>query len=193
MQDQKEETRKKAGIMDMVWAGLALFILVIGITIFWTTVHKAPQADWRNAYTRLPWEGAGVKISEAESYWKNSAGDERMELRAFCFPLCRIKLEQAEGEGVITAIFYDTTGATVGDRIFLPYKDGKFTLGNSASIQVNGNEVTFRLEDGYKNPDLYKLHQVDEKESLWKIEFDCRPDGKQAERLGILSVIPHDL
>ena len=134
----------------MVWGGLALLIFLVGAICFWSTLNKAPQAEWRNAYTRLPWKAAGVCISEAEACWKSSQGDARMELRAYCYPSCRLVLSEASGTGYLSVRMYDSNGTQMGDRVRLNYNNGQFHPTQGNSLQVTEAEARIRLEDGFK-------------------------------------------
>ena len=193
MQDQEPTKSVKGKLSRSAWGILSLLLLIGAGIYFWSLVNKAPYAEWRNAFQPLPWKHEGVVISKAEAVWKNSKGDERMELRSFCFPSARIKLDEAQGEGLISIRFFDNSGAQIGDRSNIPYKDGSFTARNTPSVQINGNEVIVRLEDGYKTRDLYTLHQVDMNEPYWRVEVECIPQGQERAHMGHISVIPHDL
>ena len=46
---------------------------------------------------------------------------------------------------------------------------------------------------GFLTKDEYTLHQFDEYAPLWKVEIDCRPENGEPQRLGHLSILPHDL
>lgn len=193
MQDQTQPKQKRPKQIDRVWGLAAVLILIASITYVWSIIDKVPHAEWRNVFKPTPWEVADVKVSEAEAYWKSSAGDTRMELRARYYPVGRIKLAKAEGEGIISVRFFDDAGNQVGDRVNVPYRNGKFVPRQDYSVQATEEELTVRLEDGFQNPDLYKLHQVDENATLWRMEFDCQPVGKKRTYLGHLSILPHDL
>ena len=193
MQDQKDTKELAMRKKDRLWGLIALLILFTGALCFWFIIGKAPKAEWRNAYTKLPWEAAGVCIDEAEATWKSSRGDARMELRAYCYPTCRLALQEAEGKGFISIRMYDSQGTQMGDRVRIHYSNGKFQPVQSNSVQVTDTEASIRLEDGFKTADLYKLHQINEKEKLWTIEATCHPDGGEPEQLGHLSILPHDL
>lgn len=193
MQDQEPEKPQRTGLKDKIWGSIALLILVAGGSSFWYTIHKLPRAEWRNEYTPLAWESAGVRISEAEAYWKASAGDARMELRSYNYPVCRIKLDKAEGNGHVTIRFINGQGVQMGDRVYISYKDGKFGTRESNSMNVTETEAQVRLEDGFLTKDEYTLHQFDEYAPLWKVEIDCRPENGEPQRLGHLSILPHDL
>lgn len=193
MQDQKDTKVLAKRKKDMVWGCIALLILLAGAICFWSIIDKAPQAEWRNAYTKLPWEAAGVRINEAEASWKSSQGDARMELRAYSYPSCRLVLSEASGTGYITVRMFDTNGTQMGDRVRINYSNGQFQPTQGNSLQVTEKEARIRLEDGFKTPDLYKLHQVNEKEKYWSIQVTCHPDGAKSEDLGRLSILPHDL
>ena len=193
MQDQKDTKVLAKRKKDMVWGCIALLILLVGAICFWSIINKAPQAEWRNAYTKLPWEAAGVRINEAEASWKSSQGDARMELRAYCYPACRLVLSEASGTGYITVRMFDSFGTQMGDRVRINYNNGRFQPTHGNSLQVTETEAQIRLEDGFKTPDLYKLHQVNEKEKYWSIQVTCHPDGGEPEELGRLSILPHDI
>ena len=193
MQDQKETKKPVKKISSLIWGSISLFILLIGGICFWCTITKAPKAEWRNAYTRLPWEAAGVSISNAEASWKSSQGDARMELRAYCYPTCRLELNKAEGRGYISVRMFNSFCSQMGDRIRINYADGKFLPVQGNSLRVTENEAHIRLEDGFQNADLYKLHQINQSEKLWTVEVTCHPEGGEAEELGRLSILPHEL
>ena len=193
MQDQEQKKPIVHKLICNIWGILSLILLVAAGIYFWSLVHKAPHAEWRNVFQPLPWKQAGVVISEAEASWKSSKGDERMELRAFCYPSARIKFAAAEGEGIVSIRFIDNSGAQIGDRVNIPYKDGKLTARNTHSLQITENELTVRLEGGYKNFDLYALHQVNMKEPYWRVDVECTPQGQERCHLGHISIIPHDL
>jgi hypothetical protein len=193
MQDQEAENKKATGWKDRIWGGAALLILVAGVILFCYSFNKIPHAEWRNEYKPLSWKAAGVCIEEAEAYWKSSAGDSRMELRAFCFPVCRIVLNEAEGSGSVTIRFLNGQGVQMGDRVYIQYKDGKFIPRENNSMKITENEATVRLEDGFLSRDEYTLHQFDEHAPLWRVQVDCRPDNSDFYRLGHLSILPYDL
>ena len=193
MQDQEPEKQKKINTKEIIWGSIAIILLLVGCGIFWNTVKKLPHAEWRNEYTPLSWEACGVCIDKADAFWKASAGDARMELRSYCFPVFRMELDEAEGSGHVTVRFKNGQGIQMGDRIYLPYKDGKFTPRQNNSVQVTETEVTVRLEDGFLSEEEYVLHQFDEHAPLWKVEVECRPEGGEAVRLGYLSILPNDL
>ncbi len=193
MQDQKDTKELALRKTDKLWGLIALLILFTGALCFWFIIGKAPKAEWRNAYTELPWEAAGVCVNEAEATWKSSRGDSRMELRAYCYPTCRLALQAAEGKGFISIRIFDSLGTQMGDRVRIYYSNGKFQPVQSNSVQVTDTEASIRLEDGFKTPDLYKLHQINEQEKLWTVEVTCHPDGGEPGKLGHLSIQPHDL
>lgn len=193
MQDQEQEKPRKAGWKDRIWGGIALLILGLGVIGFWSVYHKLPYAEWRNEYKPLSWKAAGVCIDEAEAYWKASAGDPRMELRSYCFPVCRLVLDGAEGSGQVTVRFLNAQGVQMGDRVYLTYENGKFMPRQSNSMQVTETEATVRLEDGFLSKDEYTLHQFSQDTPLWRVEVDCRPQGGDPAPLGYLSILPHDL
>lgn len=193
MQDQKDTKMLAKRRKDMVWGCIALLILLTGAICFWSTFNKTPQAEWRNAYTKLPWEAGGVRITEAEASWKSSQGDARMELRAYSYPSCRLVLSEASGTGYLTIRMYDSNGTQMGDRVRINYHNNQFQPTQGNSLQVTGTEAYIRLEDGFKTPDLYNLHQINEKELYWSIQVTCHPNGAEPEDLGRLSILPHDL
>ncbi len=193
MQGKEQDKPKKSGWKNKAWAIVALLILVCGIGGFWAAVAKLPHAEWRNEFKPLAWEGAGVCIDDAEAFWKASAGDARMELRAYSYPVCRLVLNEAEGSGQITVRFFNGDGVQIGDRVYIPYKDGKFVPRENNSMQVTESEATVRLEDGFLTKDEYTLHQFNQDARFWRVEVDCRPEGGEPQPLGHLSVIPHDL
>lgn len=193
MQDQETAKPKPSGWKNRIWAGIALLMLAVAAIAFWCTVNKLPHAEWRNAYKPLSWKAAGVCIDSAEAYWKASAGDARMELRAYSFPVCRIELDSAEGSGTVAIHFRNGEGVQMGDRIYIPYKDGKFTPRENNSMLVTETEATVRLEDGFLSKDEYVLHQFDEHAPLWRVYVECRPEGGIMQEMGYLSVLPHDL
>lgn len=193
MHEQETDKPQKTGWKDKLWGSVALIILVLGALGFWLTIKKLPIAEWRNEFTPLSWKAGGVCIDDAEAYWKASAGDTRMELRSFNFPVCRLELGEATGGGSVTVRFLNGQGVQMGDRIYLHYQDGKFIPKNNNSMQVTETEATVRLEDGFLSRDEYILHQLDEHAPLWRVEVECRPDNGTPQRLGHLSVLPHDL
>ena len=193
MHDQESEKPKKSGWKTHIWAGIALLILATGIISFWCTIQKLPHADWRTEFKPLSWKAAGVCIDHAEAHWKASAGDARMELRAYCFPVCRLELDEAEGSGVIAVRFTNAQGVQMGDRISLRYENGKFQPRESNSMKVTETEATVRLEDGFLSSDEYTLHQFSQDSPLWRVYVECRPDGGELQPLGYLSILPNDL
>ena len=193
MQHQEQNTSVLQRLTRSIWGILSFLLLTAAGIYLWNIVSNAPQAKWRNAFQPLPWEQEGIVISEAEASWKNSKGDERMELRSFCYPSVRIKLAAAEGEGTISIRFFDSTSSQIGDRVNIPYKNGKLLAPKSPCIQATENEVTVRLEDGYRNEDLYTLHQVNQDEPYWRVELEYAPQGQERKFLGYISVIPNDL
>lgn len=195
MQDQRQQkTSRPPKQSNRLWGLFAFLLLISAATYFWTVVKQAPHAEWRNVFRPLPWKSEHIVISEAEASWKSSAGDARMELRARYYPSARIKLASTEGKGTLSIRFLDSTGAQIGDRVNVPYDNNQFTAKETPSLQVNGNEITVRLEDGYQAEDLYRLHQVDDKEPLWRIEVDYSPlEHRKRFYLGHISVIPYDL
>lgn len=193
MQGEEQEKPKKTGWKNKAWAIVALLILVGGIVGFRATIIKLPHAEWRNEFKPLSWKAAGVCIDDAEAFWKASAGDERMELRSYSFPVCRLELDEAEGSGYVTVRFFSGEGVQMGDRVYIQYRDGKFIPRENNSMQVTETEATVRLEDGFLTKDEYTLHQFNQDAPLWRVEVDCRPEGGEPHPLGHLSVIPHDL
>lgn len=193
MQDQEPAKQKKTGWKDKVWGSIALLILILGIAMFWGMVKKLPHAEWRNEFKPLSWDVAGVCIDEAEAYWKSSQGDARMELRSYNFPVCRLVLDEAEGKGVVAVRFMNGEGVQMGDRVYIPYEDGKFIPRQNNSMQVTEKEATVRLEDGFLSRDEYLLHQFNQDAPLWRVVVECRPDGGEMQNMGHLSIIPHDL
>ena len=193
MHNQEAPNEKKTSWKDKLWGSLALLLLFGGIVSFWWVVHKLPHAEWRNEFKPLSWKAAGVRINHAKAYWKSSAGDERMELRAYCFPVCKIKLDAAEGSGSVAVRFVNAQGVQMGDRINIYYRDGKFDARQSNSMQVTDTEATVRLEDGFLSKDEYTLHQFSQDSPLWRVYVDCRPDNGDMQPLGYLSILPNDL
>lgn len=193
MQDQKTEITKKSKWTDWFWGGAAVLIFTVGALGFWHIFNKLPQAEWRNEFKPLSWEADGVCIDKAKAFWKSSAGDSRMELRSYNYPVCRIRLDEAQGNGLVTVRFLNGSRVQMGDRIYLQYRDGKFVPRNSNSMQVTETEAEVRLEDGFLTKDDYTLHQYDQHAPLWRVEVDCSRDNKIFYRLGHISVIPNDL
>lgn len=193
MQDRQPEKQKKLSAKDKIWGGISLLILAVAVIAFWCVFKKLPHAEWRNEFTPLSWKAAGVCIDEAEAYWKASAGDTRMELRSYNYPVCRLELDAAEGRGSVSVRFLNGNGVQMGDRVYIQYQDGKFIPRQNNSMQVTENEATVRLEDGFLTKDEYTLHQFNENDPLWRVEIDCRPENGETQRLGHLSVLPHDL
>ena len=193
MQEQKEPSKAKTGWKNAVWGGVALIIIAAALVGFWSAFSKLPKSEWRNASTALPWQVNGVKLDEVEAVWKNSAGDSRMELRAYCFPVCRMKLAQAQGEGQLTVRFLNSRGEQMGDRLYIAYKDGKFIPKENNSIHVTETEATVRLEDGFLTRDEYILHQFSQTEPLWRVQVGCRATGSEHQQMGYISILPNDL
>lgn len=193
MHDHEAEKAKKTGWKDKAWGGVALLILLAGIISFWCSIHKLPHAEWRNEFKPLSWKAAGVCIDHAEAFWKASAGDSRMELRAYSFPVCRLELDEAEGSGYISVYFKNGQGVQMGDRTNIYYKDGKFIPREGNSLQVSEKEATVRLEDGFLSQDEYTLHQFNQDAPLWRVYVDCRPENGDTIPMGYLSIIPNDL
>ena len=193
MQGEEQEKPKKTGWKNKAWTIVALLILVGGVVGFRATIIKLPHAEWRNEFKPLSWKAAGVCIDDAEAFWKASAGDARMELRSYSFPVCRLELDEAEGSGYVTVRFFSGEGVQMGDRVYIQYRDGKFIPRENNSMQVTETEATVRLEDGFLTKDEYTLHQFNQDAPLWRVEVDCRPEGGETHPLGHLSVIPHDL
>lgn len=193
MQGKNVEKGKSRKFAEVIWSCICLAILVSGAGYFLYTLNKAPQSEWRNAYTHLPWKSGEVVIAEASAGWKTSAGDERMELRAYCYPECRILLSEAPGTGTISIHFCDTNGHQIGDRVNLAYTNGSFTTSPNFNMKINGKEAIVRLEDGFQTPELYKLHQVSTEEPLWRVYVEHLATDGTRQELGHLSVLPHDL
>lgn len=193
MQDQECAKQPKTGWKNKIWGAVALLILVTSALLFWCSIARLPRAEWRNEFTPLSWKAAGVCIDEAEAYWKASAGDARMELRSYNFPVCRLHLDEAEGAGQITVRFLNGEGVQMGDRTYIQYRDGKFVPRTGNSMQVTETEATVRLEDGFLTQDEYILHQFNQDAPLWRVEVDCRPAEGERQPLGHLSVFPNDL
>ena len=193
MHDQEAEKTKKTGWKDKTWGGIALLTLAICAIIFYALIARLPHAEWRNEYQPLAWEAAGVCIDHAAASWKSSAGDERMELRAYCYPECVLNLDKAEGRGDIIVRFLNAQGVQMGDRVNLPYADGKFIPRESHSLKVTESEATVRLEDGFLSKDEYTLHQFNQDTPLWRVYIECRPENGELTHLGYLSILPNDL
>ncbi len=193
MQGKNEEKGKSRKLADMIWTSVCLIILVLGAGYFLYALNKVPQSEWRNAYTCLPWKSGEVCIAEASAEWKASAGNERMELRAYCYPECRILLREAPGTGTISIRFCDTNGHQIGDRVNLDYTDGRFTTPPNFNVKINTQEAIVRLEDGFQTSDLYKLHQANTEIPFWRVYVEHRAADGTRKELGYLSILPHDL
>ena len=193
MHDQEAEKSKKTGWKEITWGSIALLILVVGVIAFLCTMHKLPHAEWRTECKPLSWKAAGVAIDHAEAYWKASAGDSRMELRSYCYPVCQLKLDEAEGTGMVTVRFQNGQGVQMGDRINIHFKDGKFVPTENNSLLATETEATVRLEDGFLSQDEYTLHQFNQDTPLWRVYVDCRTADGKLHPLGYLSILPNDL
>ena len=193
MQDQEPAKEKKTGLKDRIWGGIALLLLAVGIICFYCQFNNLPRSEWRDASTPLSWKIEGVCIEEAEAFWKSSVGDSRMELRSFNFPVCRLKLGESSGKGQLVVHFRNGEGVQMGDRLYLPYTDGKFIPRENNSIKVNEHEAFIRLEDGFLTRDEYTLHQMDQNAPLWRVMVECRPEGGNMVEIGQLSIVPNDL
>lgn len=193
MQVPEQEKHNRMGRKDKIWGAVALLILALGLVIFCNLFMQVPKSEWRDESTPLSWKGSGVEIKNAEAAWKAAAGDARMELRAYCYPICRIELEEATGEGTVIIRFLNDKGVQLGDRVYIAYKDGQFIPRQSNSMLITAKEATVRLEDGFLTKDEYILHQLDQQAPLWRVEVACRPENGKQIKLGHLSILPHDL
>ena len=193
MQDQEPGKEKKTGLKDRIWGGIALLLLAVGVICFYCQFNKLPRAEWRDASTPLAWEVDGLCIEEAEAFWKSSAGDARMELRSYNFPVCRLKLGDSPGKGQVVVRFMNGEGIQMGDRVYIPYADGKFIPRENNSMKVTEQEAHVRLEDGFLSRDEYTLHQMDQNAPLWRVMVECRPEGGNLIEIGQLSPVPNDL
>lgn len=193
MQEPETEKQDKSRIKDKVWGGVALLLLAAGVLAFYCQFSGLPRAAWRDASKPLSWKAGEVSIEEAEAFWKSSAGDVRMELRSFNFPVCRLKLGESSGNGHVVVRFMNGEGVQMGDRIYIAYTDGKFSPRDNNSMKVTEQEATIRLEDGFLTRDEYTLHQMDEHATLWSVLVELRPEGGEMTEIGNLSIVPNDL
>ena len=193
MQDAEQEKPKQTGWKHRIWGIVALLILALSVVSFYCQFNDLPRAFWRDASTSLPWTAEGLRIDEAEACWKSSAGDARMELRSFNFPICRIRLGESTGKGYVVVRFVNGEGIQMGDRVYIAQTDGRFTPRESNSMQVTEQEATIRLEDGFLSRDDYTLHQLDQHASLWSVKVEYRPEGGEMKEIGHLSIVPNDL
>lgn len=193
MQDPEPKKENKTGNKERIWRGVALLLLATGLICFYCQFNKLPRAEWRDASTELSWEMEGLCIDEAEATWKSSAGDARMELRSFNFPECKLKLGDSTGNGQVVVHFKNGEGVQMGDRVYIPYVEGKFTPKDDNGIQVTEQEAIIRLEDGFLSRDEYTLHQMNQKAPLWSVVVECWPEGGNMVEIGKLSIIPNDL
>jgi hypothetical protein len=193
MQDQEQEKTEKSGRMDKIWGALAIVLLIAGVLGFYFQFNDLPRSYWRDASKPLPWEGAGVRIKAAEAYWKSSAGDDRMALRSYNFPVCRLQLDEASGKGDLLVRFINSEGIQMGDRIYVSYADGKFIPREHNSGKISEQEAIVRQEAGFLTRDEYILHQLDEHAPLWRVVVECRPAGGEIIEIGHICILPNDI
>ncbi len=193
MQVPEREKQNKMGRKEKIWSTVALLILVSALICAWNIFRQVPKSDWRDESTPLSWSASGVCVSHAEAAWIPSAGDARMELRTYCYPIFRIIMKEAQGEGTIVIRFMNDKGVQMGDRVYLNYKNDQFIPRQNNSLNVSGKEATVRLEDGFLTKDEYILHQLDQLAPLWRVEVACRPRNGEHIKLGHISILPHDL
>lgn len=193
MQEQDQEKPEKTGWKKGIWSWVALLLLAAGVLAFCLAYRNLPCSSWRDASKTLPWEAAGVSIEKAEACWKASAGDARMAIRSYNFPVFRMELGEALGKGHLVVHFRNGQGVQMGDRVFISYADGKFIPRKGNSMEVTEKEATVRLEDGFLSQDDYILHQFNQDDSLWRVVVEYRPEGGEMVEIGHLCILPNDL
>ncbi len=181
MQEQNEsETPSlvaRLGLWNIIGvAAFGVMMLTVAITWLWP-YHSLPTATGREMNSDFPWEKESIAVENVQGYWKSSAGDARMMLRATCYPVAEIELGETEGSGMLYIVFTDSSGRQAGDTINLYYNKGKFNTRKEVNIEAEGNKARVFVETGYDDESYFRLHQIDESSALWRINLRYRPEG----------------
>ncbi len=181
MQEQKASNASslvaRIGVWNLIWLGI-LGVLLLAAAITWLWPYRAlPTASWRDMNSNLPWKNDSICVEGVSGYWKSAKGNERMVLRAACYPVAEIELGESEGSGMLYISFTDENDHQAGDTISLYYNKGEFRPRKEVNIEASGNKACVFVEAGYDKETEYKLHMHDESQQLWRINLYYRPDG----------------
>lgn len=195
MQEQNAESKvgllKKIGIMNLIWLTMFAGMVLVVLAAVAYTYRNIPTAHWRESGDKLPLRAAELSIDDFKARWNNAKGNARLELRTKYYPSVDIKLGNGTGSGMLLVKFIDKRFEQHGAIIGIPYKDGQFITQNDFNLKAEGKTATALLEEGFNNPEDYRLHQLTEREPLWRAQLFQRPAGtQQTFYLGYTTISP---
>ncbi len=182
--DELSTPKKKFSTLSLIGIITTLTALIgVAIFIYADVMSKIPTRSWRETTTELPWETEQFSVTDIETSWHSSEGDDRMSRRVACYPIITLNLEHIEKSGKLMVSFHNENGQRKGDIISLPFTSSGFKKSNDFNITSEGNKVTFYTLAGYENKDDYLYHQVDYHAPLWSIEVRYMMDGDSEPQL----------
>lgn len=195
MQEKKAESKgsfvKRIGLTNLICMVMfcGMVAIVLGAILY--TYRNIPLSNWREYCTGLPMTGHGIEVEELQAEWKSSAGNKRLELRTAYYPQLRIKLGKGNGSGIIFAKFINSRRAVQGATLALHYREGNFLPVKDYNIQAEGKNGVLLLEKGFTKAADYKLHQLNEEESLWSVQiFQRSSENNTTYYLGSCTISP---
>lgn len=196
MQESDAQVGKKGpgkmGGKNIFWMSLCLILLLMALGAGLYAYRHLPTSQGREVVSpSLPWQSDGLRVEEIDSYWRNSQGHARMELRAAYYPVAHIRLGECPGKGSLLIRFIDSHGDQVGDPVSLPYEAGNFLPVRDHNITTDGKEAEIFVESGFQSKDDFTLHLLTESAPLWRVIVWNRPEGTPEESfVGYISVSP---
>lgn len=185
-QKNNRTTPQKKGVRGIIIGTILAGVALGGI--FWG-YSQLPDGCHRDLSLDLPWENAGLIISEADASWRCTQGNVRMEKRTRLYPHVTFKLKAASGKGRIDVVFLDPLGTQIGDTHYLRYENGSFQEKDDLTVKAGGDTVSCWLETGFPSDDMFKLHQINQQEPLWRVVVYHRIEGTPGSvRLGQISI-----
>lgn len=190
--ENEKITHKGLSTLSLVCAITSLMILlcIVGVGYSCYNTHIETRQG-RMAGIDFPQKTEGFTIKSVDSYWKSTAKDSRLALRARYCPCVQIKLCDINSSGVLYCTFANSENKFVGNLISLYFTPSGFVDKSDSLVQAHGDTATIMLEQGFVSDADFAVHRIDESQPLWRLAIDYRmSDSNERNKLGFTSIKP---
>ncbi len=189
------ESKKKIPLYSIIAIGTTIALILGGIVLLVLHVQsKIPSSSWRERNTADSWVSDAFRVAQIKTQWIDAKNNERMSLRAACYPEMSFQINEVTKSGVLMVSFLDVNGQRVGDIISLPFTAAGFRPTSDFNIKIEGNKVTCFPLGGMKTIEDYLTHQIAHHTPLWQVQLQYRLDGDaNIHNLNYFSIKPNNL